>query len=55
MLGAFYNIPIEFGEFGRSTLHDILEMAIKVIEVAEYLQVVRECSLSTKISTSNCS
>lgn len=51
MLGAFYHVPIDFGEFGEIGLTGILEMAFTVVEVAEYLDVV---SNETQSRSSKC-
>ena len=40
VLGAFYNRPIELGNIENTSLSDMLEMALKVTLVAEYLEVV---------------
>lgn len=40
VLGAFYNKPINLGDFGQTDLKDILPSAMEVLEVAEYLGCV---------------
>ena len=41
VLGAFYNIPIEFGDFEQDSMINILTNAMVIIKLAEYLQCVR--------------
>ena len=40
VLGAIYNEPLHLGEFGVTPLRDVLQKALDVIVVAEYLGVV---------------
>lgn len=52
VLGAFYNRPIELGDFKVGGLTDILAKALQVVVVAEYLEVVSLQHLQVKLSLS---
>jgi len=41
VLGAFYNIPIDLGDFENDDMAEILTRASNVLDVAEYLEAVR--------------
>lgn len=51
VFGAFYQVPIDLGDFINDNLTDILTTAMSITEVAEYLQCVREL-LNTHEDTS---
>lgn len=53
MFGAFYHVPIDFGEFGEIGLTGILEVAFTVVEVAEYLDVVSDEAATFQGSSSS--
>ncbi|KAK5135590.1 hypothetical protein LTR08_005070 [Meristemomyces frigidus] len=40
VLGACYNIPIDLGDFENDAMADILNTALEIVEVAEYLDCV---------------
>ena len=42
VLGALYQLPIELGDFSEDALTDILETALSITEVAEYLECVSD-------------
>ncbi|KAK3677018.1 hypothetical protein LTR78_003223 [Recurvomyces mirabilis] len=42
VLGALNNIPLHLGDFGKDTLTDILNNAVRITEVAEHLDCVSE-------------